>query len=119
MQRMLTVNIMMRCLNDLIRKKDAERLECLLTVVGKRLEEEGENLNQIFNKMEDIITDDHVKMSNMVRYKILDLIDLRNRGWLPKSTINQIRMNSENKMFKIWVVCKMQMLISGVLIVVL
>lgn len=94
----------MRCLNDLLKQKDAERLECLLTVVGKCLDKKGENLNQIFNKMEEIITDDHVKMSNMVRYKILDLIDLRNRGWLPKSTINQIRKTTENNLFGNWVV---------------
>ncbi|KAG5882340.1 hypothetical protein JTB14_037625 [Gonioctena quinquepunctata] len=49
-QKMLTVNIMMRCLNFLLDNKDEESLECLcklLTTVGKELESNNVGLSSI------------------------------------------------------------------------
>ena len=69
-QNMLTVGIMMRCLNILLDNKDEESLECLcklLTTVGKEVEEKKVDLSSIFNAMKEIVDKKHTKISSRVR----------------------------------------------------
>lgn len=111
-QGMLTVSIMMRCLNDLIEKKDEERLECLcklLTTVGKELEGKRENLSPIFNKMKDIVDKKHGKISSRIRFMLQDVIDLKKNNWVPRrqdvnpKTIDQIQREAETEQLNIQV----------------
>lgn len=109
---MLTVSIMMRCLNDLIEKRDEERLECLcklLTTVGKELEGKRENLNPIFTKMKEIVDKKHGKVSSRIRFMLQDVMDLRKSGWVPRrqdsnpKTIDQIQKEAETEQLNIQV----------------
>ncbi|KAG5867041.1 hypothetical protein JTB14_032737 [Gonioctena quinquepunctata] len=87
-QKMLTVNIMMRCLNFLLDNKDEESLECLcalLTTVGKELESNNVGLSSIFNQMKMLAENKKdTKVSSRIRFKIQDVIDLRRSKWVPK-----------------------------------
>lgn len=66
---MLTVNIMMRCLHQLLDNKEEESLECLcklLSTVGKDVEKKME-LGSIFNVIKEIVDKKHGKVSSRVR----------------------------------------------------
>ncbi|CAH1183097.1 unnamed protein product [Phaedon cochleariae] len=99
-QNMLTVNIMMRCLANLLENKDEESLECLcklLTTIGKELESNKQvNLQPIFGPMRDIITKKEHKVSSRIRFMLQDVLDLRHSKWVPRrqdfnpKTIDQI-----------------------------
>lgn len=110
-QGMLTVNIMMKCLNDLIDKNDEERLECLcklLTTVGKELERK-EQLHKIFMKMNEIVDKKHGKVSSRIRFMLQDVIDLRRNDWVPRrqdlnpKTMDQIIKEAETEQLNIQV----------------
>lgn len=70
-QQMLTVNIMLRCINILLDNKDEDSLECLcklLTTIGKDLEhQKKQDLAKYFEKMQDIADKKHGKISSRVR----------------------------------------------------
>lgn len=69
-QQMLTVNIMLRCLNNLLNQRDEESLECLcklLSTVGKDLESKKIDLGDIFNTMKEIGDKKNPKLSSRVR----------------------------------------------------
>ncbi|KAF5303054.1 hypothetical protein FQR65_LT08383 [Abscondita terminalis] len=110
-QHMLTVNIMMRCLNNLLNTKDEESLECLcklLTTVGKELEcNKKENLQPLFNTMKDISEKKDGKISSRVRFMIQDVIDLRASKWVPRrqdlnpKTMDQIQKEAETEQLNI------------------
>ncbi|KAF5287745.1 hypothetical protein FQA39_LY15765 [Lamprigera yunnana] len=109
-QNMLTVNIMMRCLRNLLTTKDEESLECLcklLTTVGKELESKHENLTDLFNTMKDLANKKHSKISSRVRFMIQDVIDLRLSKWVPRrqefnpKTMDQIQKEAETEQLNI------------------
>lgn len=128
---MLTVNIMSRCLLDLLASKDEESLECLcklLTTIGKELENKNVDLNGIFQTMQDIVDKKHGKIISRVRYycfsvsygalfciesvcrfMLQDVIDLRKSKWVPRrqdsnpKTIDQIKKEAENEHLNIQV----------------
>lgn len=67
---MLTPKIMVRCILDLLKNKDEDRLECLcklLTTIGKELES-SQSLAQFFNQMQDIVEKKHGRISSRVRF---------------------------------------------------
>lgn len=70
-QQMLTVNIMLRCINILLDNKDEDSLECLcklLTTIGKDLEQsKKQNLSNYFTVMQEIVDKKHGKISSRVR----------------------------------------------------
>lgn len=70
-QNMLTVNIMMKCLENLLENKDEERLECLcklLSTIGKELElDKNQDLSSFFNTMKEIVDKKHGNISSRVR----------------------------------------------------
>ncbi|XP_044267926.1 eukaryotic translation initiation factor 4 gamma 1-like isoform X3 [Tribolium madens] len=105
-QQMLTVNIMLRCLDNLLENGDEESLECLcklLTTIGKELESKEIDLNKIFNAMKDIVDKKQGKVSSRVRFMLQDVIDLRRSKWIPRrqdsnpKTIDQIQKEAENE----------------------
>lgn len=69
---MLTVNIMLRCINILLKSKDEDSLECLcklLTTIGKDLElNKKQNLEGFFVLMQEIVDKKHGRISSRVRY---------------------------------------------------
>lgn len=69
---MLTVNIMLRCINILLENKDEDSLECLcklLTTIGKDLEaNKKQNLSPYFQMMHDIADKKHGRISSRVRF---------------------------------------------------
>ncbi|CAH0558179.1 unnamed protein product [Brassicogethes aeneus] len=86
-QQMLTVNIMLRCLNKLLDKKDEESLECLcklLTTIGKELETKNVPLEPIFKVMRDIVERRTIIVSSRVERLVQDVIDLRAAKWVPQ-----------------------------------
>ncbi|XP_063903280.1 eukaryotic translation initiation factor 4 gamma 3-like isoform X1 [Zophobas morio] len=110
-QQMLTTNIMMRCLDNLLDNKDEENLECLcklLTTIGKELEREV-NLSPIFNSMKDIVDKKFGRISSRVRFMLQDVIDLRKNKWVPRcqdlnlKTIDQIQKEAKNEQLNIQV----------------
>lgn len=110
-KNMLTVNIMLRCLNNLLTNRDEESLECLcklLTTIGKEMEMEKKvDLSDIFNTMKDIVDSCKKKVSSRVRFMLQDVIDLRQSKWVPRrqdlnpKTIDQIQKEAENEQFNI------------------
>lgn len=79
-QQMLTVNIMLRCLNNLLDLKDEESLECLcklLTTVGKELETKKVDLGIIFDSLKDIADKKYGRISSRVRL-VFVIINSRN-----------------------------------------
>lgn len=103
---------MIRCLYDLIEKKDEERLECLcklLTTVGKELENKKEDLNPIFSKMREIVDKKHGKISSRIKFMLQDVMDLRRSKWVPRrqdlnpKTIDQIQKEAETEQLNIQV----------------
>ncbi|RZC05037.1 eukaryotic translation initiation factor 4 gamma 3-like, partial [Asbolus verrucosus] len=109
-QQMLTIKIMMRCLDNLLENKDEESLECLcklLTTIGKELESKKIDLSSIFNSMKDIVDKKHGRVSSRVRFMLQDVIDLRRNKWVPRrqdsnpKTIDQIQKEAENEQLNI------------------
>lgn len=72
-QNMLTVSIMIRCINILLENKDEDSLECLcklLTTIGKDLETSDvkpQDLSPYFKTMQEIVDKKHGKISSRVR----------------------------------------------------
>ncbi|XP_072375280.1 eukaryotic translation initiation factor 4 gamma 3-like isoform X1 [Diabrotica undecimpunctata] len=117
-QSMLTVGIMTRCINDLLIRRDEERLECLcklLTTIGKELETKHVPLEPIFEQMKSIANkkDPNSKISSRIRFMLQDVIDLRSAKWVPRrqdvnpKMIDQIQKEAEQEQLNI------QMMNSG------
>lgn len=69
-QNMLTPKIMVRCILDLLKNRDEDRLECLcklLTTIGSALEK-SQSLQQFFNQMQEIVEKKHGRISSRVRF---------------------------------------------------
>ncbi|KAJ8985507.1 hypothetical protein NQ317_015051 [Molorchus minor] len=107
---MLTVNIMNRCLTNLLDHKDEESLECLcklLTTIGKELEGKGVDLSPIFTSMKNITDKKEGRVSSRIRFMLQDVIDLRNSKWVPRrqdlnpKTIDQIQKEADNEQINI------------------
>ncbi|CAH0558222.1 unnamed protein product [Brassicogethes aeneus] len=105
-QQMLTVNIMLRCLHNLLDNKDEESLECLcklLTTIGKELETKNVPLEPIFKVMRDIVERRSIKVSSRVKFMLQDVIDLRGAKWVPRrqdvnpKTIDQIQKEAQDE----------------------
>lgn len=81
---MLTVNIVRRCLESLLRIKDEESLECLcklLTTIGKELEKSC-SLAEIVAEMKRITEGKRQPISSRIRFMLQDVIDLRDSRWV-------------------------------------
>lgn len=95
---MLTSKIMIGCIRTLIDKDSEDKLECsckLLTTIGAKLEESVQSihelkveLNESFKLMQSIVDRRiaNVKISSRVRFMLQDVLDLRKRRWVPRST---------------------------------
>ena len=85
---MLTGSIMFDCIERLLKQEsDEESIECLcrlLTTIGKELDKPSNRakMNCLFEKLEWMASDVDGTPAR-VFFTILDLIDLRKRGWTP------------------------------------
>lgn len=97
---MLTTNIMAWCIKSLIDSGSEDKLECLcklLTTIGSKLEKKPSsdkdkrylNLTEYFKQLKKIVDRKvpKINVSTRVRFMIMDLIDLRNLNWKPKSAV--------------------------------
>ncbi|CAG5099086.1 Oidioi.mRNA.OKI2018_I69.XSR.g16237.t1.cds [Oikopleura dioica] len=86
------------CLKDLLRKEDAEALECLVAIMetsGEQLDhDQAKNLmNQYFKRIQKFSNAD--QLPSRVRFRLLDLIDLRSRDWRHRRQVAGPRPVSE------------------------
>lgn len=107
---MLTLSIMVRCLNNLLENKDEEGLECLcklLSTIGKELETKGVDLTLIFQTMKSLADKKDGKISSRIRFMLQDVIDLRQSKWISRrqdlnpKTIDQIQKEAEREQMNI------------------
>ncbi|KAL1413854.1 hypothetical protein MTO96_007908 [Rhipicephalus appendiculatus] len=104
---MLTAPIMFDCLRRLINSNDEDSLECLcklLITIGKELDSaaaKGAQLDEYFRKMENIVKKREVSLR--VVFMLQDVIDLRQRKWIPRrdenipKTIDQIHEEAQRE----------------------
>ena len=83
---------------DLLRKEDAEALECLVAIMetsGEQLDhDQAKNLmNQYFKRIQKFSTAD--QLPSRVRFRLLDLLDLRSRDWRQRRQVAGPRPVSE------------------------
>lgn len=105
-QKILTPNIMLYCIVNLVTKHVEEPLECLcnlLKTVGKELEE-SYNLNDTFDKLKALTSKEmKSKIPSRIKFMIQDVIDLRKNKWIPRRTdskpklINEIENDVKNE----------------------
>ncbi|XP_060849935.1 eukaryotic translation initiation factor 4 gamma 3-like isoform X2 [Rhopalosiphum padi] len=105
-QKILTPNIMLYCIVNLVTKHNEEPLECLcnlLKTVGKELEE-SYNLNDTFDKLRALTSREmKSKIPSRIKFMIQDVIDLRRDKWIPRRTdskpklINEIENDVKNE----------------------
>ncbi|XP_060860797.1 eukaryotic translation initiation factor 4 gamma 3-like [Metopolophium dirhodum] len=97
-QKILTPNIMLYCIMNLVTKHVEEPLECLcnlLKTVGKELEQ-SYNLDETFNKLKGLASrDTKSKIPSRIKFMIQDVIDLRRDEWTPRRTDNKPKMINE------------------------
>ncbi|XP_058493906.1 eukaryotic translation initiation factor 4 gamma 1-like [Solea solea] len=102
--KMLKEPIMHKCVKILLKKHDEEPLECLcklLSTIGKDLDhlKAKSHIDKYFNQIDKIIKER--KTSSRIRFKLLDLMDLRKSNWVPRrgdqgpKTIDQIHQEAE------------------------
>ncbi|KAG7457400.1 eukaryotic translation initiation factor 4 gamma 1-like isoform X1 [Solea senegalensis] len=102
--KMLKEPIMHECVKILLKKHDEESLECLcklLSTIGKDLDhlKARSHVDKYFNQIGKIIKER--KTSSRIRFKLLDLMDLRKSNWVPRrgdqgpKTIDQIHQEAE------------------------
>ena len=114
--KMLKANIMVQCIDGLLREADDESLECLcalLKTIGEQIESEALNnakqyavFNNFFAKMESIAEQKNPEVkgtSARVRFMLRDVIDMRSNSWksrrdenLPKR-IDEIHMEVQKE----------------------
>lgn len=105
-QKILTPNIMLYCIVNLVTKHVEEPLECLcnlLKTVGKELEQ-SYNLNETFDKLRALTSKEmKSKIPSRIRFMIQDVIDLRRDKWIPRRNdskpklINEIENDAKNE----------------------
>ncbi|KAG4069974.1 hypothetical protein HA402_015198 [Bradysia odoriphaga] len=95
---MLTSKIMIGCIRTLIDKDSEDKLECsckLLATIGAKLEDAVQRvqelkveLNEAFKLMQSIVDRKipNIRISSRVRFMLQDVLDLRKRRWVPRST---------------------------------
>ncbi|XP_041377348.1 eukaryotic translation initiation factor 4 gamma 1-like [Gigantopelta aegis] len=104
--KMLTKDVMHDCVFKLLQSRDEENLECLcqlLTTIGKELESEKakSRMDQYFSQMQRIVREK--KVSYQCRFKLLDVIELRENRWVPRrdenkpKTIKQIHREAKQE----------------------
>ncbi|XP_050429511.1 eukaryotic translation initiation factor 4 gamma 3-like isoform X2 [Adelges cooleyi] len=97
-QKILTPNIMLYCIVNLVTKHDEEPLECLcnlLKTVGKELEQTY-NLNETFDKLRGLTSKEmKSKIPSRIRFMIQDVIDLRKDKWIPRRLDNKPKLINE------------------------
>lgn len=86
------------CLKDLLRKEDAEALECLVAIMetsGEQLDHDQAKylMNQYFKRIQRFSTAD--QLPSRVRFRLLDLLDLRSRDWRQRRQVAGPRPVSE------------------------
>lgn len=86
------------CLKDLLRKEDAEALECLVAIMetsGEQLDHDQAKylMNQYFKRIQKFSTAD--QLPSRVRFRLLDLLDLRSRDWRQRRQVAGPRPVSE------------------------
>ncbi|XP_050535904.1 eukaryotic translation initiation factor 4 gamma 3-like isoform X2 [Daktulosphaira vitifoliae] len=97
-QKILTPNIMLYCIVNLVTKHDEEPLECLcnlLKTVGKELEQTY-SLNETFDKLRALTSKEmKSKIPSRIRFMIQDVIDLRKDKWVPRRLDNKPKLINE------------------------
>ncbi|KAL5235291.1 hypothetical protein ACI65C_002701 [Semiaphis heraclei] len=97
-QKILTPNIMLYCIVNLVTKHVEEPLECLcnlLKTVGKELEQ-SYDLNDTFDKLKALTSRDmKSKIPSRIKFMIQDVIDLRRDKWIPRRTDSKPKMINE------------------------
>ncbi|XP_063235143.1 eukaryotic translation initiation factor 4 gamma 1-like isoform X2 [Bacillus rossius redtenbacheri] len=102
--KMLTPNIILRCIKHLLDEGDEESLECLcklVTTVGKDLEQR-QSLAPYFDEMRKR-SQRKDQISSRVRFMLQDVIDMRQNKWVPRrddsnpKTIDQIQKEAEKE----------------------
>ncbi|PSN41963.1 hypothetical protein C0J52_06437, partial [Blattella germanica] len=105
---MLTTNIMIRCIKQLLSTGYEESLECLcklLTTIGKDLENKNQDLSPYFDKMREVSLK-RGEVSSRVRFMLQDVIDLRQNKWIPRrddsnpKTMDQIQKDAEKEVLE-------------------
>ncbi|RHZ70439.1 hypothetical protein Glove_271g40 [Diversispora epigaea] len=96
---MLTQRIMHSCIKKLLtassnpetpKEEETESLCTLLNTVGQRLDNKKAktHMDTYFNRMEDISR--NPKISNRIRFMLQDVIELRNKNWIPRRRDNNV-----------------------------
>ncbi|CBY22960.1 unnamed protein product [Oikopleura dioica] len=85
-------------IKDLLRKEDAEALECLVAIMetsGEQLDHDQAKylMNQYFKRIQKFSTAD--QLPSRVRFRLLDLLDLRSRDWRQRRQVAGPRPVSE------------------------
>ncbi|KAL4089885.1 hypothetical protein QTP88_024825 [Uroleucon formosanum] len=97
-QKILTPNIMLYCIVNLVTKHVEEPLECLcnlLKTVGKELEQ-SYDLNDTFDKLKALTSREmKSKIPSRIKFMIQDVIDLRRDKWIPRRTDSKPKMINE------------------------
>ncbi|XP_008185707.2 eukaryotic translation initiation factor 4 gamma 3 isoform X3 [Acyrthosiphon pisum] len=86
-QKIVTSDIVLYCIVNLVTKLDEESIECLcilLKIVGKELEQVySYNLNDTFDKLTAFtFSDKKSKISSRIQFMIKNVIDLRRQKWI-------------------------------------
>ena len=109
---MLTENIMHECLSKLLKGyEDEDNIECLcklLTTIGKDIDSPKSKFQSrveaYFGEMRRLV--DEKKTTTRIRFMMMDVIDLRKGGWMPKrnegpKTIEQIHKEAEKEKMEV------------------
>lgn len=109
---MLTENIMHECLSKLLKGyEDEDNIECLcklLTTIGKDIDSPKSKFQSrveaYFGEMRRLVDDK--KTTTRIRFMMMDVIDLRKGGWMPKrnegpKTIEQIHKEAEKEKMEV------------------
>lgn len=96
-QNIIVSNIIVYCIQRLLKKIEEETLECLcklFTTIGKDLEKKcGLDLSPYFVNMKGIVEGKNEKVSSRVKFMLQDVIDLRHNHWVPR----QLAINANPK----------------------
>ncbi|XP_044599390.1 uncharacterized protein LOC123275371 isoform X2 [Cotesia glomerata] len=104
--KMLTQNIMQKCMSQLLSTPDEERLECLcklLTTIGKLFEEKI-SLEIYIKQLKNLAKQNtEYKISSRIRFMIQDVVELRLNNWVSRrsdsnpTTMDQLQRDVEQE----------------------